>query len=63
MGVFLGISVIHFVMGGMKLVPEVYSPLWITLSFSISLVIGIVFGIFPAYKAANLNPIEALRYE
>jgi putative ABC transport system permease protein len=43
--------------------PTVVSPLSIFLAFSFSGLVGIFFGFYPAYKASNLNPIDALRFE
>jgi putative ABC transport system permease protein len=43
--------------------PTLISQTSVILAFSVSAVIGIVFGFFPALKAANLDPIDALRYE
>lgn len=51
------------IIGKIGLVPAVYSVDWMIIGFGSSLAIGVIFGIFPAYKAAKLDPIVALRTE
>ena len=61
-GVVLGIIGGNVLAWFMK-VPPVIPVDWIILGLVICSIVGVVFGTYPAYKAANLDPIESLRYE
>lgn len=59
-GYALGFGVAKMIPG----FPNAMVPWWaVALAFGFSTVVGIVFGLMPAAKAARLDPIEALRYE
>jgi putative ABC transport system permease protein len=61
-GVVLGVGATWLTTTKMNL-PFVLTPEVMLVGFGFSVLIGVVFGYVPARKAANLNPIEALRYE
>lgn len=61
-GMILGITISYFLSRSMSL-PFTISPVSISIAIIVSGSIGILFGWYPAQKAANLQPIEALRYE
>src|SRR5262245_41621549 len=61
-GVGAGIGVSKFLTARLNW-PTLIPPEWVAAAFIISGAIGIFFGFYPALKASNLDPIDALRYE
>jgi len=61
-GILLGIligNVVTWIMGGSFLIPWD----WVIMGFTVCFLVGLVSGIYPAMKAARLDPIESLRHE
>lgn len=61
-GMIIGI-IVSFVISKFINLPFTLSPMSVILAIGVSGGIGVIFGWYPAQKAANLQPIEALRYE
>jgi putative ABC transport system permease protein len=63
LGVILAVSISYMIIFFFPLLPAAV-PLWAVITgLSVSIVIGLIFGVWPARKAAMLDPIDALRYE
>ena len=63
LGIVLAVAVSYIVMALFPALPASI-PSWAVITgFTVSVTIGLVFGVWPARKAARLDPIEALRYE
>ena len=61
-GIALGLALAGFAANVLK-VPFIFEPDIVIIAFVFSAVVGVVFGYFPARRAARFNPIEALRHE
>ena len=61
-GILLGLGLAALVASGLQ-VPFLINPTIILTAFGFSALVGVIFGYFPARRAARLDPIEALRRE
>jgi putative ABC transport system permease protein len=62
-GVLLGTFIVWLLPVIWSTLPARLSAFWMAIAFGAATGVGLVFGIYPAWKAANLDPIESLRYE
>lgn len=61
-GIVLGVGLGNF--AGSFLNAQAAVPYnWVMIGILLCVIVGVIFGTYPAYKAANMDPIEALRYE
>jgi putative ABC transport system permease protein len=61
-GILIGVGIGNLA-GGFLNAVSVIPYDWVMIGLIMCVLVGIIFGTYPAYKAANLDPIEALRYE
>jgi putative ABC transport system permease protein len=62
-GILLAILVSYIVILLLPALPAQIPPWAVVIAFAVSLMVGLVFGVWPAVKASRLDPIECLRYE
>ena len=62
-GILIGAGISTLVRTFVPSIPATLSYLWVSIGFAISVGVGLFFGYYPANLAANLDPIDCLRYE
>jgi putative ABC transport system permease protein len=62
-GILIGAGISTLVRTLVPAIPATLSYLWVAIGFAISVGVGVFFGYYPASMAANLDPIDCLRYE
>jgi putative ABC transport system permease protein len=62
-GVIFGIAIGNFVSVSLGVGSFIIPWLWIVIAFVVCVLVGVISGFYPAYKASRLDPIEALRFE
>jgi putative ABC transport system permease protein len=63
LGILIGSSISTLVRIFVPSIPATLSYIWVSIGFAISVGVGLFFGYYPATVAANLDPIDCLRYE
>ncbi len=61
-GIIFGL-ILGIVINNIASFPVTLPVFWVVVGFMVSVTVGLVSGVYPAFKAAKLDPIEALRYE
>jgi putative ABC transport system permease protein len=62
LGVLVGVG-LTWLVAAVSPMPAAVAPRWVTLGVLLGIAVGMVAGVYPAARAARLNPVDALRYE
>jgi putative ABC transport system permease protein len=62
LGVLVGVG-LTWLVGTASPLPAAVAPQWVTMGVGLGILVGMVAGVYPAARAAKLDPVDALRYE
>jgi putative ABC transport system permease protein len=62
LGILVGIG-LTWLVGSVSPLPAAVAPQWVSLGVALGIAVGMVAGVYPAARAATLDPVDALRYE